>query len=556
MKLKFEQYSHRRLILVLLAVSFVFLMFGNDYLSLTHPDEVFYTQTAKEMRQRGSWLTPFLFDAPQFEKPILFYWLLAGAQQIFGDSPFAARFWPAFFGMVGVILTYWISWMLFAKKRLAFMAGVILSTNVIYFILSRAVLIDMVFSVWIVLAVALFYGGFQNQKYSDVSLVLCWVVTALAVLSKGLLGICFPWVVIAGYLVYKKNFFYLFRESFAWGLVIFLVLVVPWHLLMYERYGAAFADEYFRNVHWRRLFEAEHPRCNTWFFYPGTIFAGMVPWAFYLFPAAGWVYQQFKINKQVRGPFIFLFIWFLGVFIFLQPAKSKLASYILPAFPVVCIFLAHYFEGLLEQKRQRQSRGFVIASVLFVFVFFAASIAAHFAAARYPDVVMSTFPLKVLTGLVTVWALAMLVFLTKRRWAGVLMVMATVLLMVNVMVVFAKDQLEPWVTCRVVSEELKRIDQSDTTVLTSKFYVRGIRYFTDRKVATFDMAGKRFFSEHPIPFLNNDEVAVNFLNSQPVTYAVMKEGDLVDIERIARDGGYRITNLGGEGGKYIIRVQK
>jgi hypothetical protein len=94
-----SQMSHGRLIFFLIILAYAFLMFGNGAISLTHPDEVFYIQTAKEMMERNSWATPYIFDAPQFEKPILTYWLLILALKIFGITAFGARFIPALLAM-------------------------------------------------------------------------------------------------------------------------------------------------------------------------------------------------------------------------------------------------------------------------------------------------------------------------------------------------------------------------------------------------------------------------------------------------------------------------
>ncbi len=116
----FPATSHKKLILILIFFSYFCHMFGNGRVALSHPDEVFYAQTAKEMLVHHSWLTPYIFDQPQFEKPFLFYWLLAVARKFCGDSPFVARFWPAFFGMLGVVVTYLMAWMLIANKRLVF----------------------------------------------------------------------------------------------------------------------------------------------------------------------------------------------------------------------------------------------------------------------------------------------------------------------------------------------------------------------------------------------------------------------------------------------------
>jgi len=82
---------------------------------------------------------------------------MASAIKWFGLTPFVARFWPAFFGIIGVGITYWLAWMLFQRKRLAFISGLILSTSLIYIALSRAVLTDMIFSVLVVISLAFFY---------------------------------------------------------------------------------------------------------------------------------------------------------------------------------------------------------------------------------------------------------------------------------------------------------------------------------------------------------------------------------------------------------------
>lgn len=43
------------------------------------------------MFARGDFLTPYLNDAPRFEKPILFHWTQAAAFAAFGDNEFSAR---------------------------------------------------------------------------------------------------------------------------------------------------------------------------------------------------------------------------------------------------------------------------------------------------------------------------------------------------------------------------------------------------------------------------------------------------------------------------------
>src|SRR5438477_183696 len=92
--------------LILLFLSGAIFLLGNNLFNLTDPDEAFYSLTAKEMTQHHEWLTPYIFNQPQFEKPVLTYWFIKVAFSIFGPTPFAARFFPAIFACLGVLAVY------------------------------------------------------------------------------------------------------------------------------------------------------------------------------------------------------------------------------------------------------------------------------------------------------------------------------------------------------------------------------------------------------------------------------------------------------------------
>ena len=83
------------------------LFFRARRFPLLGPDEPRYAQVAREMFERGDWITPTLGGFDWFEKPALFYWLQITSYKIFGVSEFAARFGSAIFGF-GTIFSLWI----------------------------------------------------------------------------------------------------------------------------------------------------------------------------------------------------------------------------------------------------------------------------------------------------------------------------------------------------------------------------------------------------------------------------------------------------------------
>jgi len=550
-----NQWSHGKLIMLLLGISYFFLMFGNGLVSLTHPDEVFYAQSAKEMLAHQSWLTPMIFDQPHFEKPIFFFWLLAACIKWLGLNPFSARLMPAFFGIIGVMVTYWIAWMLFRDKRTAFLSGVILATSFIYIALSRAVLTDMVFSILVVIALAFFYYGFINKDRWDWGIVLCFIFSGLAVLTKGILGILFVFVPAAAFLSFKRELKVFRNQATLWGFLFFLALVIPWHLYMVRAYGQSFIDEYIINDHIRRIFDAEHQKSNTFYFYPMTMIAGMFPWGLFLLPAGFGVYKSVRKSGAYRDQFIFLLCWVFIIWGGVQIAHSKLASYIFPVFPALAVILGSYFEGVISRSESGFSKSMKSFAYIISVLLLSVSAAAIIFGQKYSSYVgNAAYPI-VFGGLFFVCGLAIFIFNRKNHFSKLIGAVASISVILLTGLFFGRHYAEPWVSCEKISNVFKEIDQSDSTVLTSKFYVRGIRYYTDRKTAVIDINGEGFFSPHPIPFLRSDGEVIDFLYQQPVTFCIVKESNVKDLERIA-EGKFRVTHYEEIGGKYILKIEQ
>jgi len=543
---------HIFLLMFLVLTGYFFLMMGNGIVALTHPDEVFYVQTAKEMIQQKSWATPYIFNVPQFEKPVFFYWLMICVFKLFGITSFTARFWPSFFGITGLVLTYWISWLMFRCRRTAVFSGLVLATSFIYIALSRAVLTDMVFSVWVLAALAVFFWGYRDAGKKDVSLFLFAIICAIAVLTKGLLGLCFPLGTVFFFLLARDDLRFLKCRTAFFALCLFAVLSAPWHIVMVKKYGFNFVSEYFFNVHFRRLWDAEHDKCNTWFFYPGVLAGGVFPWTLFLFGAVRTFWRKLINQGREEPGLVFLLVWIGVVFAFVQPAHSKLASYIFPAIPAVAILLGRYFGEIVWDKKG--VRAFKITTVAAAVLFAGIAAGTAIASGIYTDFIPDPFPVYVFSGLMAFIACGVLVCGIRGSARGVLGFVMGVSVALLAVLPMGRMYAEPWVSCQEICAIFDRIDRSDTTVLASKFYVRGVRFFTDREMAVIDICGKKFFSPHPIPFLNNDEIALDYLAKQPTTYGIVKKPGVVDLERICQKGGYQLEVLEHRGGKYIVRV--
>ena len=85
----------RGVVVLLILLSLVLFFHRLGSLSLFDADEPAFAEATREMLLSGDWITPHFNFEPRFDKPILFYWLMALAYKSFGIGEFAARFWSA-----------------------------------------------------------------------------------------------------------------------------------------------------------------------------------------------------------------------------------------------------------------------------------------------------------------------------------------------------------------------------------------------------------------------------------------------------------------------------
>lgn len=270
----------RRLLNIFLVCTILVLYFGSlTVLNLTDPDEVFYSMTVQEMIEHNSFLTPFIFDQPQFEKPPLFYWGLMASFKMFGVHTFTARLVPVMCGLFGLLTTFLFCRRVFSE-RIAYFVTPMLSASVLYLGMSKAVLTDIMLSVLITAGFYAFYLWFREAK--NIYLYCFAVAAALAMLTKGPIAIVILLLACVIFLAAVKDFKRL--KSFfvhPWVLV-FLLLSVPWYVFIMAKYGRVFFDEFFIHDNWDRILIAEHKNLDRWYFYPMMMSIGLFPWTFYL----------------------------------------------------------------------------------------------------------------------------------------------------------------------------------------------------------------------------------------------------------------------------------
>lgn len=182
-------------LLILTCVIIFTLFFGIGGVPLLDPDEPVYAETAREMIQTGDFLSPRIFGDYWYDKPPMYYWLVAAAFKVFGYSEFAARFPAAVMGALTAFMLYFSVTKLF-NERAGFWSSMILTSCIQFFYLSKAAVTDT--SLLFFMTGALL--SFLHKKYW-----LMYVCMGLATLVKGPIGIVFPGIIIFLYLLFMGD---------------------------------------------------------------------------------------------------------------------------------------------------------------------------------------------------------------------------------------------------------------------------------------------------------------------------------------------------------------
>jgi 4-amino-4-deoxy-L-arabinose transferase-like glycosyltransferase len=396
--------------LIFAAVAIFIYFFALGSVPLIGPDEPRYSQVAREMFERGDWVTPTLGGYNWFEKPSLLYWLQIAFYNIFGVSEFSARLGSALFGL-GTILSLWILGRFITtetperhreneiakdkgqrtKDNFANWLFLISATSIGLLAFSRGASFDIILTFPITAALVSFFIHDQSDKKSPFifhfSLFAFYFFIGLALLAKGLVGIVLPFAIVAFYYLLSLKFpRKTFIFSLFWGTILSLLVAASWYLPMYLVHGWTFIDEFFIQHHFQRYTSNKYMHPQPFWFFWLVLPLMTLPWLPF-FLAAIWnlfkvqspkskVQSQEKTSRNI--PFLplslsplllFSLSWLLVPLVFFSFSGSKLPGYILPALPAALILTADYVSRFAEKSRARENALKGVAAGMFLLVF-------------------------------------------------------------------------------------------------------------------------------------------------------------------------------------------
>jgi len=336
------------LVLCILIGMFFAFMLGNRALSM--PDEGRYVEIPREMVVTGDYLTPRLNGVKYFEKPVLFYWLESFSIKLFGLREYTLRLWPALFALFGCLAVYVAGRRLYGRRS-GLIASVVLAANLLYYGLGRTIILDMPVSVLLTAALLSFLIGMHEVPGLRRRLFLWsfYAFSALAVLTKGLIGILIPGMVVGAWIMILGEWRVLKTVYLPTGLALFLLIAAPWHIMV-GRANPEFFHFYFVQEHFLRYLTTMHSRYRPpWFFIP-VVLLGLFPWSVFLVQAVKHNLPSTWRERHEHRDALFLILWAGLVFLFFSVSESKLVPYILPVFPPLALLIGRYLSDAWESR--------------------------------------------------------------------------------------------------------------------------------------------------------------------------------------------------------------
>lgn len=445
--------------LTLIITAFIMFFQLGSY-PLLDPDEPVYAQTPREMLAASDMLSPRIYGDYWYDKPPMYYWLVSGSFLLFGENEFAARFPSAFFAVAGAVFLYFSVSRLFSV-RVGLISALILATSIEYFYLGKAAVTDMTLNFCLLASLL----SFLEKRY-----LLFYLFAALAVVTKGPIGLFFPGLIAVLYLLATNGWRELPRMSILPGAILFTVVAAPWYLLMIHYHGAAFVDTFlgFHNV--TRFTSPEHASGAVWYYFIPVLLVGFFPWTPILFQS---IWGSLTTNRKERRLLMFFNIWAAVVFLFFSVSATKLVSYILPMYPALAVITGWYLDQLWEYGKEKPRISWSLLALVLgsglIWGLFKSLDAMPFLEAG----------VLACSAIIFVMTAASAIFIWQGRMVAVFgSQILAMLLFVSVVTSILIPALSPVFSCKELAAEFSRHYDKAATLHVQKFLQPGMAFYT------------------------------------------------------------------------------
>ena len=306
----------------------------------------FHAEAVREMVQSGDWVTLRIDNGIRYlEKAPFMYWLAALSVSAFGLHDWAVRLPNALFSLFLILLVFRFGTR-FWGQRGGFFSGIVIATCLGHYAFTRIFLPDVILS---------FFTAFSIYVYARITIeevepkyigpidLWCagfYISAALALLTKGLIGIIFAGATIFVHIVVTGNWKAVKRLQIGYGVLILLIVAAPWHI------AAALANSdflwfYFIREHLLRFLGMRYPKDSG--SVPRLLFWGLhlvwlFPWSAFIWGLVRNFPKSFRPQAMTQRICLLLYVW-IGVILTFFTFGTTQEYYTFPSLAAFALLL-------------------------------------------------------------------------------------------------------------------------------------------------------------------------------------------------------------------------
>lgn len=312
-------------------------------------DEARYVQATKQMAESGNYVDIRFQGQPRYKKPIGIYWLQSAFVAASGQGADAAiwvyRLVSAFGIVIACLGVTWTGTRLFgATGGLA--AGLVMASIFAVAFEGRIAKTDaflLACSVLVQGALAVIYtetkSGRTPPRFAP---WLFWAAQGVGILIKGpITPLLSGLTILSLFFLDRRDGRWLSELKAARGLLLMLVIVLPWPILITWQSGTAFWQEAIVNDLLGKVGQGQESHGAPPGYYALTYSLFFWPFGALAIGAGLAAMNAMRDDPRLR----FLIAWYVPFWLFFELIPTKLPHYVLPAYPALALAIGWLLSG-------------------------------------------------------------------------------------------------------------------------------------------------------------------------------------------------------------------
>ncbi|MFK2820667.1 glycosyltransferase family 39 protein [Flavobacteriaceae sp. LMIT009] len=352
--------SKYRLLTVCIATLIVCCI-GLGSWGVTETSESRYSQIAKEMHLSGDYVNPTLLDVYHYHKPPVTYAIASAGYRLFGINEFGARFFLQIALVLQIFLVYRIALLLVSDKKIAFTSALIYLSLPLVLISVRNLTTDAFLNTFVLGSIFSWLYYLKHRK--AIFIYIFYICLGLIINIKGPIGLLFPLIFMASYLIVFKHRVKLNLHHLL-GFILLVLLSASWVYALSES-NPKILDYFLNEQIADRITSGSFNRGKPFWYYLVVLPLTILPW---LWPTVKGLKGSFIKGQQ--KVLLLVAVNILTILLFFSVASTKLILYILPIGTFIALLCGIVITSVSEKHLKFQKSIILIFSGIILLALF------------------------------------------------------------------------------------------------------------------------------------------------------------------------------------------